>query len=425
MSRDLGELLRETAAQPSRDLDTREVLTTARRQTFLARTGAGLGMVTVLAVVAVLVWPLVGLDGPDLPLEVTDQPPRSPLAEGDATQIQITGDPVLTASGSGWSVWVSPGPDGRWCVAAARAATEPRGRTGEPCWEISVPAGIEQDEVITVLGRASSNGDQLLVGSVDLAADEGVELTLADGSTVTATAATGGGVPFWVWFAPLDGAIPTSVEALSSTGSLGSVPVPELAPPDIVGSISEAELQDLQAVAEGRGISLDAAIVRHVWRDDFSFVVQEIQERFPESFAGAEIGGVDDVWVAFIGPAPDGALELIEDFDRRFERLGVAVDVRADGVVTDAQLAEAIERVHRSVFEAAGVADASTSHDRRTGGITTRVVLEGDAPATTIEDLQSVARESLVDVLGDELAASITVSVRRSYGPLGGSDDSD
>ena len=153
--------------------------------------------------------------------------------------------------------------------------------------------------------------------------------------------------------------------------------------------------------------------------------MQEIQERFPESFTGAEIGGVDDVWVAFIGPAPDGALELIEDFDRRFERLGVAVDVRADGVVTEAQLAEAIERVHRSVLEAAGVADASTPHDRRTGRITTRVVLEGDAPATTVKDLQSVARESLVDVLGGELAASITVSVRRSYGPLGGSDESD
>lgn len=75
MSRDLGELLRETAAQPSRDLDTGEVVATARRQTLLARTGAGLGMVTVLAVVAVLVWPLVGLGGPDLPLQVTDQPP--------------------------------------------------------------------------------------------------------------------------------------------------------------------------------------------------------------------------------------------------------------------------------------------------------------------------------------------------------------
>ena len=288
-----------------------------------------------------------------------------------------------------------------------------------------MPAGIEQDEVITVLGRASSNGDQLLVGSVDLAADEGVELTLADGSTVTALAVTGGGVPFRVWFTPLDGAIPSSVEARSSTGSLGSVRVPELAPPDIVGSISDAELQDLQAVADGRGISLDAVIVRHVWRDDFSSVVQGIQERFPESFAGAEIGGVDDVWVAFTGPAPDGALELIEDFDRRFERLGVAVDVRTDGVVTEVQLAEAIERLHRSVLEAAGVADASTSHDRRTGRITTRVVLEGDAPATTIEYLQSVARESLVDVLSDELVASITVSVQRSYGPLGGSDDSD
>ena len=192
--------------------------------------------------------------------ETTDQPPRS---VDETPALQIVGDPVQTASGGGWSVRISRGEDDRWCVTAVRDATEPWGGSGEPCWEIAVPAGVDHDEPVTVLGRATESGEQLLVGSADRAADEGIEVTLEDGSTRRANAATFGQLPFLVWFVPLDGPIPTSVEAFSSTGSLGSVRVPEVAPPESVESISDTELQDLEFIADQEGISLDAAIVHY------------------------------------------------------------------------------------------------------------------------------------------------------------------
>ncbi|MCA1782121.1 MAG: hypothetical protein LC679_08095 [Intrasporangiaceae bacterium] len=333
------------------------------------------------------------------------------------------GDPVLTTSGAGWSVRISPGEDDRWCVTAVRDTTEPWGRAGEPCWQIAVPAGVD-DEPVTVLGRATDLGDRLLVGSADRAADRGVEVTLVDGSTRDAVSATGGGLPFRVWFVPLDGPIPTSVEAFSATGALGSVDVPELAPPAVVGSISDTEMQDLQAIADQKGISLEAAIVHHAWRDDFSFAVQEIQQTYPEEYAAAEIGGLDDVWVAFTGPAPAGAVDIVDEFNRQFESLGMSVEVRVDEVVTEAQLTEAIEGVHYGVRAAPEVADASTTYDRQAGQITTRVVLEDGAPSTTIENLQDVAETILMDAVGDDVADSITVFVQRSYLPLSDDDGS-
>ncbi|MCA1783978.1 MAG: hypothetical protein LC679_17965 [Intrasporangiaceae bacterium] len=338
--------------------------------------------------------------------------------------MEIVGDPVLTTSGAGWSVRISPGEDDRWCVTAVRDTTEPWGRAGEPCWQIEVPAGVEHDEPVAVLGRATDLGDRLLVGSADRAADRGVEVTLVDGSKRDAVSATGGRLPFRVWFVPLDGPIPMSVEVFSSTGSLGSVDVPALAPPEMVESISDTEMQDLQALADQKGISLDTAIVHYAWRDDFSFAVQEIQQTYPEVYAGAEIGGLDDVWVAFTGPAPAGVLDIVDEFNHRFENLGMTVEVRADGAVTEAQLTEAIKRVHRGVLGAPEVADASTTYDRQAGQITTRVVLEDGAPSTAIEDLQDVAEKSLMDAVGKDVAEEVTVSVQRSYLPLGDDDSS-
>lgn len=72
MSRDLNDLLQRTADEPTRPLDTAAVVGRARRQMRLARVGAGLGAVAVIAVASLVALPLV--NGGDLGLEIADGP---------------------------------------------------------------------------------------------------------------------------------------------------------------------------------------------------------------------------------------------------------------------------------------------------------------------------------------------------------------
>ena len=46
--------------------------------------------------------------------------------------------------------------------------------------------------------------------------------------------------------------------------------------------ISDAELMDLQAVADHKGMSLQATIDRYAWNDDFAAAVAEIREAVPK-----------------------------------------------------------------------------------------------------------------------------------------------
>ena len=140
-------------------------------------------------------------------------------------------------------------------------------------------------------------------------------------------------------------------------------------------SISDAELQDLQAVAEQSGISLQEAIDRHAWRDNFSQAASRIRKAAPTSFAGAEIVGNDRAWVAFTGSAPESAIEIIDEFSRSHS--GIHVEIRTDYGFTEVELREAIPAVHYAVLAMPDVRDAATSFDSDTARITTRVVLDG------------------------------------------------
>ena len=63
----------------------------------------------------------------------------------------------------------------------------------------------------------------------------------------------------------------------------------EAVPPEIRDAVSDAELQDLQAVAEQYGMTLQEAFDRYAWNDNFSRAVSRVREAAPETFAGAEI----------------------------------------------------------------------------------------------------------------------------------------
>ena len=81
-------------------------------------------------------------------------------------------------------------------------------------------------------------------------------------------------------------------------------PPVEMAPPGINDPPNDAELQDLHRIADQKDISLQEAIDRYAWNDNFSLAVTRISEAFPTVFAGAEIVDTGHAWIAFESPPP-------------------------------------------------------------------------------------------------------------------------
>ena len=204
---------------------------------------------------------------------------------------------------------------------------------------------------------------------------------------------------------------PVSIVHAQEAGD-ASTPTPEVAPPGIDDAISDAELQDLQTVASQSGLSLQEAIDRYAWNDNFAFAVSEIREASPEAFARAEIVDGDRAWVGFAGDVPQAALDIIDTF--RSSHSGVRVEVRTDLGFTEVELQSAIQAVHSAVFEAPEVRDAATSFDFATGQITTTVVLESTASGSVLDDLRTVAAANLTNATRADIVNSITTYVVRS-----------
>ncbi len=191
---------------------------------------------------------------------------------------------------------------------------------------------------------------------------------------------------------------------------------PEAPPPQIEDPPSEAELQDLQAVADQYGITLKEAIDRYAWRDNFSLAAQRISEATPETFAGAVIVDGSNAWIAFTDTPPKAALDLIETFTNSHS--GVSLEVRIGQSLTEAEIGEAVSAVHDAVRKMPGVLDALTSFDPKENRIAMTVALKDSAPDSILDDLQAIAENRLVELAGPDILDSMSVSIVRSPVPV-------
>ena len=176
--------------------------------------------------------------------------------------------------------------------------------------------------------------------------------------------------------------------------------------------ISSAELEDLQTVADQYGISLQEAIDRYAWNDDFVLAVTQIREAFPNAFAGAEIVDNNGAWIAYAGQIPSSARAIIDAFSGTNN--GISVEARANLGFTEVELQSAIEAAHFAVLESTQVLDASTLFDYTTGQITTNVVLDAKAADSVLEDLQASAEDNISSSTRADILNTISTSVVRS-----------
>ncbi len=217
----------------------------------------------------------------------------------------------------------------------------------------------------------------------------------------------------------LSALVTSTVGVVYAQGAEDEEPTPEeaeVAPPEIDAAISDAELSDLQTVASQFGISLQEAIDRYGWNDNFALAVSKIREAAPEAFTGAEIVDGGHAWVGFAGGVPQAALDIIDTFTSSHS--GVSVEVRTGLGFTEVEIQSAIQAVHSAVFESPEVREAGTSFDFATGQITTTVVLESTASDSALDDLRNVAATKLTDATRADIVNSITTSVVRSDVPV-------
>ncbi|MCA1783764.1 MAG: hypothetical protein ABR551_14110 [Gemmatimonadales bacterium] len=205
--------------------------------------------------------------------------------------------------------------------------------------------------------------------------------------------------------------------AYADEPSSGSNSHLSVAPQEVIDEISGHELEDLEALADQKGISLDTAIIEYSWRDDFSFAAQAIREKFPDTFAGAEIKDMNDVRINFTGPAPDEALNILNEFERRFRSLEIATDVHTEANLSERDLKAAIEGAHYAVLEASEVRDASTSYVSEKRQVRVSVELGKAGTEEDIADLQDVASQGVDAAIGQPGIESITTRVTESSSP--------
>lgn len=135
-----------------------------------------------------------------------------------------------------------------------------------------------------------------------------------------------------------------------------------------VDRISEALREDLEGVAQEMGISLEEAIRRYGWHNDFATLALQIQTAFPADFSAAAIDDDDQPWISFSGTAPADAATAIRGFT-------VPVRIFEERGFTEAEMNRQLETIHHSVVSHERITDAVSGYDIVTGAFDVTVQL--------------------------------------------------
>ena len=122
-------------------------------------------------------------------------------------------------------------------------------------------------------------------------------------------------------------------------------------------------MEDLQFVADAKGITLDEAIARYGWRDDFSAAVGAIRDNDPSSLAGAAITSTSSATINFSGSISADAQSVIDDFET--ENPNITTSTQTNLGYTEKEAEEAVVGAYFAVIEENGVEDGTAYFDDR------------------------------------------------------------
>jgi hypothetical protein len=203
---------------------------------------------------------------------------------------------------------------------------------------------------------------------------------------------------------PAIAALPTSLAQASENVDVGILDEVDCEP-------SPTELEDIAAIAEQDGLSLDEAIARYGWQGCFGEVTSYLSEVYSDQYAGAAI--VEDgrrAWIAFKGDIPEEAHGLVE-------AIPVTVELIGSRGFSETELNETLQSVYFNISNHKDVVAANGSYDQETGVITIHA-----EPIATLTDPDQ--RERLRETLQPDQPVNIAITIEVIVvDQLGGGDD--
>lgn len=188
--------------------------------------------------------------------------------------------------------------------------------------------------------------------------------------------------------------------AVTSIGPSSSAPKEEPpGPPAWASSLSAADLDSLQTMADEDGISLNEAITRYGWQNDFAIAATALEEQFPDDFTYAAIESDSSASISFKSEVPLLASALLHDLS------GVRVRLFPDYGLSAQEVEALIEEGHKNAQVAKKSADLVTTFDYDTK----RLIVQVDNSSMASGSADEVS-EALKRLTGDRIDVSVTVT---------------
>ena len=186
----------------------------------------------------------------------------------------------------------------------------------------------------------------------------------------------------------------------------------------------DAELSDLQFVADAEGITLEESIARYAWGDDFSAEVEVIRSNDPGSVAGVAITGWSTATIKFSGSISADAQRVIDDFEA--ENKHVTISTQTNLGYTEKESDEAVVGAYYSVMAEDAVKDGRAHFEGETNEIVILLKMDtppSDAKKTTLRQAaEQGAKDATRQDILDTFSISLSVVQREISGLDSGSD---
>lgn len=203
------------------------------------------------------------------------------------------------------------------------------------------------------------------------------------------------------------------IASFLSATALGasSVDTPEL--DGLLDDVPADEIASLEGISRDFGISMEEAIRRFAWNDEFSQVASDLSEEFPLDYASARITGDTAAYIAFRGSVPESADLGLELFPA-----SVDIEIRENVGYTAAEIERAVVQSHLEVLEQVD-ADVVTFFDDQTETVVFEIASSPDNVSYS-----QIARSAVESVASDSLDGIRVVVTESPLGSLGANESS-
>ncbi len=206
-----------------------------------------------------------------------------------------------------------------------------------------------------------------------------------------------------------------TVKIYYSTATVSHQPTP---------TISPAELIDVQFMADTKGITLDEAIARYVWRDDFSAMVMAIRDDEPDSVVHVAITSGSTAYIEVSGSISGSAHDAIENFKSDYPHVEIRVKTGQGPGFTRREVEEAVVGAHFAVMAEDGVQDSVTYYDSDTIEIVVTVQMATPPSGEKLSSLEKAAERGAAEATRPDITDSLAISLSVVLHDLSGTDDS-